>query len=214
MQKKVLFIGFVFLMTSIIQLIAQSVKQDTTYKKFFIGSTFLMLGNFIPDDPNPPNFIQVNFGYRITPKDVISFEFKKSRFAWPLGIPWGKSFDAPGENYPGYVSQYVPSIAYQRFWWKGLYTSVHVLNAFQKYYDENNKKIANGFTLFITYRLGYQLKFFRNRFFFEPSIGLTHWPVQTNVPQSFKTVESKWPKYFGWEPGLHFGYNFSFKKNK
>lgn len=208
MQEKFLWIGIAFVLAGSLQVNAQETKQDSTYKRWFIGSTFLMLGNFIPDDPNPPKFFQVNVGYRITPKDVVSFEFKKSQFAWPLGIPWGPSFDAPGENYPGYISQYVPSIAYQRFWWKGLYTSVHVLNAFQKYYDENNTKIANGFTLFLTYRLGYQLKFFKNRFFFEPSIGLTHWPVQTNVPESFAAVENKWPNYFGYEPGLHFGFNF------
>lgn len=54
----------------------------------------------------------------------------------------------------------------------------------------------------------YQFTFFGDRFFFEPSIGLTHWPVQANVPESFAAVERKWPRYFGNEPGLHFGYNF------
>lgn len=56
--------------------------------------------------------------------------------------------------------------------------------------------------------MGYHITFLKNRFFFEPSIGLTHWPVRTGVPESFKAVESKWPNYFGWEPGLHFGFNF------
>ncbi len=60
----------------------------------------------------------------------------------------------------------------------------------------------------MTCRLGYQVKLFKNRFFIEPSIGLTHWPVQKNTPQAFELKESKWPKYFGYEPGLHFGYNF------
>lgn len=208
MQKKIIWIGLTLLLASSFHVNAQNTKQDSTYKKFFVGSTFLMLGNFIPDDPNPPKFIQLNVGYRITPKDVVFLELKKSIFTWPLGIPWGKSFDAPGENYPGHVSQKVFGLAYSHFWWKGLYTGVHAMNAFQNYIDENNKKIANGFTLFMTYRLGYQVKLFKNRFFIEPSIGLTHWPVQTNVPQHFASVESKWPKYFGFEPGLHFGYNF------
>ena len=74
--------------------------------------------------------------------------------------------------------------------------------------DENNKKIGNGYTLYITCRLGYQLKFFNNRFFFEPSIGLSYWPVRINTPESFKQVENKWPKYFPFEPGFHFGFNF------
>ena len=208
MQKKNLCFALILMMASTLQVKAQYAKQDSTYKKFFVGSTLLMLGNCVPDDPNPPEFIQLNVGYRITPKNVVFLELKRSRFAWPLGIPWGKSFDAPGKNYPGYVRQNVIGLAYNRFWWRGLYTGVHAMNAFQKYIDEDNKKIANGYTLFMTYRLGYQFKFFKNRFFFEPSIGLTHWPVKTNTPQSFKLQESKWPKYFGYEPGLHFGFNF------
>ncbi|WP_276373938.1 hypothetical protein [Chryseolinea sp. H1M3-3] len=208
MQKKILWIGLALVLASSLQVNAQDAKQNSTYKRYFIGSTFLMLGNLVPDDPNPPKFIQLNVGYWITPKNVVFLELKRSRFAWPLGIPWGKSFDAPGENYPGYVRQNVIGLAYNRFWWKGLYTGVHTMHALQKYIDEDNKKIANGYTLFMTYRLGYQLKFFKNRFFFEPSIGLTHWPIKTNTPESFKLKESKWPSYFGYEPGLHFGYNF------
>jgi hypothetical protein len=204
MQKKGLWIVLAFALANSFQVNAQ--YQDSTYKKYFIGSSLLLLGNL--DQVNNPAFIQLNVGYRITPKDVVFLELKSSRFAWPLGIPWGKSFDAPGENYPGNVRQKVIGFAYNRFWWKGLYTGVHAMNAFQKYYDEDNKKIANGFTLFMTYRLGYQVKLFKNRFFIEPSIGLTHWPIKTNTPASFQAKENKWPAYFGCEPGLHFGYNF------
>lgn len=206
MQKKIIFIGFVLIMASALQLKAQYAKQDSTYKKWFVGSTFLMFGNL--SKVNNPEFIQLNVGYRITPKDAVSFEFKRSIYSWPLGIPWGPSFDGPGLNYPGHARILAPTLAYQHFWWKGVFTSVHALNAFEKYLDEGNKKIGNGYTLYLTYRLGYQLKFFNNRFFFEPSMGFTHWPVRTNVPESFKVVESKWPNYFGWEPGLHFGFNF------
>ncbi len=206
MQKKILWIGLVLVLTTGLQVNAQTSTQNITYKRWFIGSSLLMLGNF--DKVNNPEYIQLNVGYRITPKDAVSFEFKRSIYSWPLGIPWGKSFDAPGENYPGHARILAPTLAYQHFWWKGVYTAVHALNAFEKYIDKDDKKIGNGYTLYMTYRLGYQLKFFKSRFFFEPSIGLTHWPVRTNVPASFKAVENKWPNYFGWEPGLHFGYNF------
>ena len=148
------------------------VTDSTTYKKYFVGSTFLMLGNL--DKVNNPEFIQLNLGYRITDKNVVFLELKRSKFAWPLGIPWGPSFDASGENYPGYVRQNVVGLAYNRFWWKGLFTGVHAMNAFQKYYDENNVKIANGYTLFMTYRLGYQFNFFNNRFFFVASCWRKH----------------------------------------
>jgi hypothetical protein len=207
-QKRIFGIGLALVLAGSLQANAREAGQDGAHKKYFVGSTFLMLGNFIPDDANPPHFVQVNLGYRLTPEDAMFLELKSSRFTWPLGIPWGPSFDAPGENYPGYVSQKVLGLAYNRVWWKGVFTGIHAMNAFQTYMDEEDKKITNGYTLFMTYRLGYQLRFFDNRFFFEPSIGLTHWPVQTNVPRSFEAVESKWPKYFGNEPGLHFGYNF------
>lgn len=206
MQKKIVSIGLAFVLASSLHVNAQDKNTDSHYKKWFIGSTLLMLGNF--DNVNNPEFVQINIGYRITPKNSVSFEFKRSIYSWPLGIPWGPSFDAPGENYPGHARILAPTVAYQHFWWKGVYTSVHALNAFEKYMAEDNKKIGNGYTLYMTYRLGYQIKFFNNRFFFEPSIGFTHWPIRTNVPESFKRVENKWPNYFAWEPGLHFGFNF------
>ncbi|MCB0686813.1 MAG: hypothetical protein KDC53_09815 [Saprospiraceae bacterium] len=206
MQKNVIWIGFAFVLASSFPVNAQYSKQDSTDRRWFVGSTLLMFGNF--DKVNNPEFIQLNLGYRITSKNVVSFEFKRSIYSWPLGIPWGPSFDAPGENYPGHARILAPTLAYQRFWWKGVYSSVHALNAFEKYIDEHNKKIGNGYTLYLTFRLGYQLKLLKNRFFFEPSIGLTYWPVRTDVPDSFKIIEKEWPEYFGWEPGLHFGFNF------
>ncbi len=208
MQKKILWIGLALVLASSLQVNAQYAKQDSTYRKYFVGSTFLMLGNFIPNDPNRPDFMQINVGYRITPKDVVFLELKRSKFNWPLGMPWGSLFNGTRDNFPGYVRQNVLGLAYNRFWWKGLYTGVHAMNAFQTYRNEDKTKITNAYTLFMTYRLGYQVKLFKNRFFIEPSIGLTHWPVKTNTPQSFKEKESKWPNYFGFEPGLHFGYNF------
>ncbi|HMV36708.1 MAG TPA: hypothetical protein PKD60_12500 [Turneriella sp.] len=171
-----------------------------------------MLGNFIPDDPNRPDFAQVNLGYRITPKNVVFLELKTSKFNWPLGMPWPELVDEQRQqyNFPGYVRQYIIGMAYNHFWWKGLYTGVHAMHAYQVYNTEDSTEIATGYTLFLTYRLGYQFRFFDDLFFIEPSLGLTHWPIKTNTPESFATKEAKWPKYFGFEPGLHFGFNFNF----
>lgn len=212
MQKNILWIVFAFVLTSNFQANAQYTKQDSTYKRWFVGSTLYLLGNF--DNVNNPEYIQLNVGYRITPKDVISFRFKRSIYAWPLGIPFGSpSFDAKGENYPGHARILAPALGYQRFWWKGIYTSVQALNAFEKYMDEHNKKIGNGYTLYLDFYAGYQFRFFKNRFFFEPAIGVSSWPLRSNVPESFKAVERKWPNYFI-QPGFDFGYNFNFKKKK
>ncbi len=207
MQKKFLLFTLTLMMASTLQVKAQNAKQDTTYKRWYVGSSLYMLGNFIPNDPNPPEYIQLNIGYRLTPKDVVSFEFKRSIYAWPIGIPFGPSFDAPGLNYPGHARILAPTLGYQRFWWKGAYASVYALNAFEKYIDENQVKIGNGYTLYLNFHLGYQFKFFKNRFFFEPAIGCSYWPVRTNVPESFELVEKEWPNYFI-QPGLHFGFNF------
>lgn len=205
MQKKVLQIVLALVLASGLQVHAQNAKQDSTYRKYYIGSSFLMLGNFIK--VNNPEYVQLNVGYRITPKDVVSVEFKRSIYSWPIGIPFGPSFDGPGLNYPGHARILAPTVGYQRFWWKGVYTSVYALNAFEKYMDENKKKIGNGYTLYVNFHAGYQFKFFKNRMFFEPAIGCSYWPVRTNVPESFKAVEERWPNYFI-QPGLHFGVNF------
>lgn len=208
MQKKILFMSLVLLLTSTLQLKADPGLKDANFKRFYIGSSLYVLGNFIPNDKNRPEYVQLNFGYRVTTKDVVSVEFKRSIYAWPIGIPFGPSFDGPGLNYPGHARILAPTVGYQRFWWKGVYTSVYALNAFEKYMDENKKKIGNGYTLYVNFHVGYQFKFFKNRIFFEPAIGCSYWPIRTGVPESFKKVEEKWPNYFI-QPGLHFGYNFN-----
>ncbi len=209
MQRKFLWIGLAVVLASSLQVQAQSAKQDSTYRKWFVGSTLFLLGNL--DQTNNPEFIQLNAGYRINPKNVVLFKFKRSKYAWPIGIPFGPDFDAPGLNYPGHARILAPQIGYQRFWWKGAYTSLTAMNAFEKYVDESKKKIGNGYTLYLDFYLAYQFRFLKNRFFFEPAIGFSYWPVRTNVPESFKTLENKWPNYFI-QPGFDFGYNFNVKK--
>lgn len=122
MKKNILIIVLVLFVGNSFQLKAQYAKEDTIYKKCFVGSTLFMLGNL--DSKNRPDFIQHNLGYRITGKDVISLELKTWKYAWPLGIPYGKSFEASEEKLPGYIREYGFAFAYQRFWWKGLYTGI------------------------------------------------------------------------------------------
>jgi hypothetical protein len=205
MHKKILFIGYILMMTSTLQLKAQDAQTDSTYKKWYVGSTLYLLGNFV--EKHNPEYIQLNVGYRLTPEDVFHFRFKRSVYDWPLGTPWGKIFDGTEETYPGQARILAPTLGYQRFWWEGLYTSVYALNAFEKYMDGNGKNIGNGYTLYLDFYFGYQFKFFNDRFFFEPAIGISYWPLRTGVPDSFKAVEQKWSNYFI-QPGFDFGYNF------
>jgi len=207
MQKIILTFALTFMMASTLQVKAQYAKQDSTYKKFFVGSTLFMLANLVPDN-NKPEMVYLNLGYRITGRDVISLEFKTWKYAWPIGIPYGKSFEAEGKGFPGYIREHGVSLSYYRFLWKGLFAQVDVMPAFQTFANENGHKIDNGFQIFNTYSIGYHIKLFKDRFFFQPSIAITHRPYQSKMPDSFKQVDDRWSRFFFGQPGLHFGYNF------
>jgi hypothetical protein len=207
MQKKILLTGFVLLMTSVIQLKAQYTKQDSTYKKWFVGSSLFLLGNLSPVEK--PDFVQLNLGYRITGKDVISIELITWKYAWPLGInPFlNKSYGKLEEKYPGYIREYGIGAAYQRFFWKGLYAAVHVVPMRQIFVNENGNKVGNGFHIFNTFRVGYHIKLFKDRLFIQPSLGIAGRPYHSKMPDGFKQKDDKWSKYTP-EIGLHFGFNF------
>ena len=207
MQKKVLCIVFGLMMTGTLYVKAQYDKKDSTYKHWFVGSTIFLLGNV--DKVNPPGFAQLNLGYRITGKDVISLELITWKHAWPLGINpfYDKAYGKPEEKYPGHIREYGLGLAYQRYFWKGLYTAVHVAPMWQTFKNENGNKVGDGFIIFNTYRVGYHVKLFKDRLFIEPSVGVAGRPYYSEMPDGFKEKDEKWPKWTP-EPGLHFGYNF------
>lgn len=207
MQKKILFIGFVLIMTSSLHLKAQYAKTDNTYKRCFIGSTLFLLGNLSPTEK--PDFVQLNLGYRITGKDVVSIELITWKYAWPLGInPFlNKSYGKPEEKYPGYIREYGIALVYQRYFWKGLYAAIHVMPMMQTFVNDKGNKVDNGFHIFNSNRIGYHIKLFKDRFFIEPSIGIAGRPYHTEMPNDFKQKDDKWSKYTP-ELGMHFGYNF------
>jgi hypothetical protein len=186
-------------------LFAQTSKKDSTYKRHFVGSSFFMLANL---GPEAPHFYQLNYGYRITPVDVVSIEAITWTYNAPLGIPYGPSKESKEEHYPGSVHSVGLGLAYQCYFWKNFYTALHALPLLQTYRNEKKETIQQGFQLFCTFRMGYHLKLFKNKFFLEPSLACTYWPINTNMPESFKAKESKWSNYFLFEPGLHFGYKF------
>ncbi len=207
MQKKILCIGLVLMMTSTLQLKAQYAKTDSTYKRCFVGSTMFLLGNFATTDS--PGFVQLNLGYRITGKDVVSLELITWKYAWPLGMNpfFNKSYGKPEEEFPGYIREYGIALAYQKFFWKGLYTALHVMPTLQTFVNENGNKVDHGFQIFCTNRVGYHIKLFKDRVFIEPSLGIAYRPYHTEMPDDFKQKDDKWQKFTG-EPGLHFGFNF------
>ncbi|HEX7366334.1 MAG TPA: hypothetical protein VF273_04515 [Pelobium sp.] len=208
MQKKIFWLAMLLIPTTVFQLKAQYAKDDSTYKRCFIGSTMFLLGNLA--STNPPNFFQLNLGYRITGKDVITIEPKTWKYAWPNGINpiFNKSYGKAEEKFPGYVREFGLSIAYQRFIWNGLYAELNVMPSSQKFVNEDGNKIDNGFQVFNTYRIGYHVKLFSDRFFIQPSLAITHRAYHTTMPNGFKQLDDKWSKFVFGEPGFHFGFNF------
>ena len=157
---------------------------------------------------DPPHFYQLNAGYRITQKDVVSFEAITWTYDTPLGRAYGSDISEDEARFPGEVKAFGAGVAYQRFLWKQFYAQVHFTALHQNYLDPSGDKIQSGFQLFNTFRLGYQFRFFKNRMFLEPSLGVTWWPVNTNLPDAFQQQEDRFPNHFIGEPGLHFGINF------
>ncbi len=208
MQKKILCFVLILLMANALHVKAQYAKTDNNYKRWLVGSSMFLLGNLATT--NRPDFVQLNLGYRITGKDVITLEAKTWKSAWPNGIHpfFNKSYGTPEEEFPGYIRDYGLAVSYQRFLWKGLYSELNIMPTLQDFVNEEGKKIDNGFQIFNTYRAGYHIKLFKDRFFIQPSIAITHRAYHTKMPDGFKQLDDKWSKFIFGEPGLHFGYNF------
>jgi hypothetical protein len=178
----------------------------TAGPRHFIGSSAFMSLNLVLTEP--ADFYQLNYGYRLTERDVLSVEAITWKVDAPVGIPYGPSFESPDEKYGGYVREYGLGAAYQRFLWRDLYSALHVLPQYQRYFDEDGARIQDGFKLFLTARLGYHVGLLRGRLFLEPSVAFTYWPVDTHAPPAFAERDARWPNYFLFEPGLHFGVRF------
>ena len=174
---------------------------------WYVGTSAFTLMNLATDD-QPPHFYQVNVGYRLTSKDRLSVEATTWRYYHPLGIPWGEEGgrESADKAYPGHVREFGVGLEYQRSLTKGLFTSISATPFFRRYYDEQNEKIGNGLQLYLTTRVGYQVRV--SRLFLEPSVAINYWPVSTNVPAGFAAQDDRWPSYFCFEPGLNVGFTF------
>jgi len=196
------FLICIVLLSVNVSVLAQSEKQDSTFRRHFIGTSAFMLLNL---GSNSGDFYQLDYGYWLTRKDAIIITAKTWKYLAPLGIPYSPALGAKEEEYPGYVRAYGIGADYQRMLWKGLFSTVQVHPFLVSYNNPDKTKIQKGFQLFLALRLGYHIELFKNQFYLEPSVALNYWPIYTNLPASFAEKENKWHNYFLFEPGLNFG---------
>ena len=168
----------------------------------FVSSSLFMAFNLLP---NPPQFYQLSYGRRLTDRDTLLIEAITWTYPAPLGIPWGADREDPQHRFPGFVRDIGVGLAYQRFWWKGLFTTAHATPFYQTYHETDGERIQAGFQLFLVGRVGYHVPLAKGRVFIEPSVAATSWPINTNLPADFAAQEDRWPGYFLAEPGLNIG---------
>jgi hypothetical protein len=185
-----------------------SVKDNNSEYKFSVSTPYLTFLNFGSEKTNTHHY-EFHFGYKLTPKDKIGIKVATWKMFAPMGMPMKEQLKFNESNfYPGRLRENGIGVTYQRILWKGLFTTVEILPQLKTYLDENDKKIGNGFKLYTSYHLGYNLSLFKDRMYLEPQIHCQYWPIDTNTPQEFADKDSNWNNYFLFEPNLYIGVNF------
>lgn len=180
--------------------VSAQTKNKDIIRRHSIGSSLFLLGNFASGDP--VYFYQLNYGYRLTPKDNLICEAITWTYYEPLG-----TYGSSETLYPGKIRAYGVGLGYQRFYWKNSFTTVEATPFIQQFYDTDDNKIQKGFQLYLQFIVGYRFEFFKKRLFAEPAYAIKYWPVNTNFPTSFETIEKGAPKY-KFEPSLNIGVTF------
>jgi len=183
------------------------VIENTTAKKedqilnyrHSVGSSLFMLGNFLEESPD---YVLLTYGYRLNQKDRVFVEFNTWKYAEPLG-----TYTKSEEFYPGFVRAWGLGLGYQRFHWKGLFTTIQATSFLKQYYDIDDQKTQKGFQRYLQLVAGYRFEFINKRFFIEPALALKYWPIDTNFPTDFAAIEAGTPKYI-FEPSCNIGFKF------
>lgn len=184
-------------------------KESNPDFKFSVFTTWLSFSNFGKPETNTHHY-EVQARYYLTDKDAIGIKAATWKLFAPMGIPiWDEQFLDKEAFYPGRLRETGVGVTYQRKLWKGLFAVLEILPLRTTYLDEADIKVGSGFKLYNSYHLGYHLPLFKKgRFFIEPQLHVNHWPVNTNVPETFKAEENKWNNYFLIEPNLYLGIKF------
>jgi len=197
-------ITLISLLTTCIFNLAHASQTEQNYD-YQINASAFMLANLIDDEPK---YGHIEISKPINADTLIGIEFLTWQYSNPLGIPYGPKFDNPEEAFPGYIQDFGLGLTYQHFFYEQFFYKLHSTAFYQRYLDEHRDTIQSGFKLFAVARTGYKWEFGEGKYFVEPSIAVTSWPIDTNMPEDFQVVEEKWPKYFLFEPGLNLGFRF------
>ncbi|WP_321368457.1 hypothetical protein [uncultured Draconibacterium sp.] len=77
-------------------------------------------------------------------KDRIFIEYNTWKYEEPMGT-YGDS----DEMYPGYVHTHGIGFGYQRFFWKGLFSTAQATPFYKQYFDLEDEKIQNGLLIIL-----------------------------------------------------------------
>lgn len=130
---------------------------------------------------------------------IIGFWYGKVTATYPKEI-----------KYPGYAHNYAPILGYRRYFWRNLHAEFQLYPGYTKFFEENENKIYNSFSLFTELRVGYKFDFAIKGL---PLMLNLQWPVGTSLyeshePESFKEIRKQDPVFYLFLPNIYFGFRF------
>lgn len=176
---------------------------------FSLYTTWLSFANFGKPETNTQHY-ELQLAYHKTDKDRIGIKIATWKLFAPMGINiWDSSFLDEASYYPGRLRETGIGFTYQRKVGKKLFVALEIMPMETTYLSNNENEIGKGFKLYNSYHAGYHIPLFKNgKVFIEPQLHVNHWPINTNVPDSFKAQEDGWDNLFFIEPNIYIGIKF------
>jgi hypothetical protein len=186
-----IFFGLLFCMSAVAQNNLSDTVQENRFKNSF--ST----------DPLLPVFNSFALVYE---------HRSNSASGWILGFWYGKTTSTyPGMiEYPGYIRNYSPILAYRRYFWRNLHAEYQIYPGYSRFYEAEVSKYHNSFSVFNELRVGYKFNF---RIRSLPLMLNLQWPLgftiyESNEPESFREIRKQDPLFYIIFPNIYLGFRF------